>query len=256
MLNIGPYEFHSRLVLGTGKYENFEIMKKSLEASGTDLVTVAIRRIDLNAPKGEGLLDFIDPGKFSLLPNTAGCFNIEDAILTAKLAREALKTNLIKLEVIGDKFSLWPDMEQTIEAARILIEDGFVVMPYCGPDPVGARKLQEIGCHAVMPLASPIGSGLGIQDKETLSIVRKAINNVPMIVDAGVGTASDATIAMELGCDGVLMNTAIAEAKKPIQMAEAMKHSIIAGKLAFDAGRMPRKFAADPSSPTEGVPGS
>jgi len=256
MLNIGPYEFHSRLVLGTGKYENFEIMKKSLEASGTDLVTVAIRRIDLNAPKGEGLLDFIDPGKFSLLPNTAGCFNIEDAILTAKLAREALKTNLIKLEVIGDKFSLWPDMEQTIEAARILIEDGFVVMPYCGPDPVGARKLQEIGCHAVMPLASPIGSGLGIQDKETLSIVRKAINNVPMIVDAGVGTASDAAVAMELGADGVLMNTAIAEAKKPIQMAEAMKHSIIAGKLAFDAGRMPRKFAADPSSPTEGVPGS
>ncbi|MBD61898.1 thiazole synthase [bacterium] len=256
MLNIGPYEFHSRLVLGTGKYENFEIMKKSLEASGTDLVTVAIRRIDLNAPKGEGLLDFVDSEKFSLLPNTAGCFNIEDAILTAKLAREALKTNLIKLEVIGDKFSLWPDMEQTIEAARILIEDGFVVMPYCGPDPVGARKLQEIGCHAVMPLASPIGSGLGIQDKETLSIVRKAINNVPMIVDAGVGTASDAAVAMELGADGVLMNTAIAEAKKPIQMAEAMKYSIIAGKLAFDAGRMPRKFAADPSSPTEGVPGS
>ncbi len=256
MLNIGPYEFHSRLVLGTGKYENFEIMKKSLEASGTDFVTVATRRIDLNAPKGEGLLDFVDSEKFSLLPNTAGCFNIEDAILTAKLAREALKTNLIKLEVIGDKFSLWPDMEQTIEAARILIEDGFVVMPYCGPDPVGARKLQEIGCHAVMPLASPIGSGLGIQDKETLSIVRKAINNVPMIVDAGVGTASDAAVAMELGADGVLMNTAIAEAKKPIQMAEAMKYSIIAGKLAFDAGRMPRKFAADPSSPTEGVPGS
>ena len=196
MLNIGPYEFHSRLVLGTGKYEKFEIMKKSLEASGTDLVTVAIRRIDLNAPKGEGLLDFVDSEKFSLLPNTAGCFNIEDAILTAKLARDALKTNLIKLEVIGDKFSLWPDMEQTIEAARILIEDGFVVMPYCGPDPVGARKLQEIGCHAVMPLASPIGSGLGIQDKETLSIVRKAINNVPMIVDAGVGTASDAAVAM------------------------------------------------------------
>ena len=256
MLNIGPYKFHSRLVLGTGKYQNFETMKKSLEASGTDLVTVAIRRIDLNAPKGEGLLDFLDPERFSLLPNTAGCFNVEDAILTAKLAREALKTNLIKLEVIGDKFSLWPDMEQTIEAAKILIEDGFVVMPYCGPDPVGARKLQEIGCHAVMPLASPIGSGLGIQDRETLSIVRKAINNVPMIVDAGVGTASDAAVAMELGADGVLMNTAIAEAKKPVQMAEAMKHSVIAGKLAFDAGRMPRKFSADPSSPTKGVPGS
>ncbi|MBG97716.1 thiazole synthase [bacterium] len=256
MLNIGPYKFHSRLVLGTGKYQDFETMKKSLEASGTDLVTVAIRRIDLNAPKGEGLLDFLDPERFSLLPNTAGCFNVEDAILTAKLAREALKTNLIKLEVIGDKFSLWPDMEQTIEAAKILIQDDFVVMPYCGPDPVGARKLQEIGCHAVMPLASPIGSGLGIQDRETLSIVRKAINNVPMIVDAGVGTASDAAVAMELGADGVLMNTAIAEAKKPIQMAEAMKHSVIAGKLAFDAGRMPRKFSADPSSPTKGVPGS
>ena len=256
MLNIGPYKFHSRLVLGTGKYQDFETMKKSLEASGTDLVTVAIRRIDLNAPKGKGLLDFLDPEKFSLLPNTAGCFNVEDAILTAKLAREALKTNLIKLEVIGDKFSLWPDMEQTIEAAKILIQDDFVVMPYCGPDPVGARKLQEIGCHAVMPLASPIGSGLGIQDRETLSIVRKAINNVPMIVDAGVGTASDAAVAMELGADGVLMNTAIAEAKKPVQMAEAMKHSVIAGKLAFDAGRMPRKFSADPSSPTKGVPGS
>tara|TARA_A100001037_G_C15115621_1_gene621232 strand:- start:1043 stop:1813 length:771 start_codon:yes stop_codon:yes gene_type:complete len=256
MLNIGPYKFHSRLVLGTGKYQDFETMKKSLEASGTDLVTVAIRRIDLNAPKGEGLLDFLDPERFSLLPNTAGCFNVEDAILTAKLAREALKTNLIKLEVIGDKFSLWPDMEQTIEAAKILIQDDFVVMPYCGPDPVGARKLQEIGCHAVMPLASPIGSGLGIQDRETLSIVRKAVNNVPMIVDAGVGTASDAAVAMELGADGVLMNTAIAEAKKPVQMAEAMKHSVIAGKLAFDAGRMPRKFSADPSSPTKGVPGS
>ena len=256
MLNIGPYKFHSRLVLGTGKYQDFETMKKSLEASGTDLVTVAIRRIDLNAPKGKGLLDFLDPEKFSLLPNTAGCFNVEDAILTAKLAREALKTNLIKLEVIGDKFSLWPDMEQTIEAAKILIQDDFVVMPYCGPDPVGARKLQEIGCHAVMPLASPIGSGLGIQDRETLSIVRKAVNNVPMIVDAGVGTASDAAVAMELGADGVLMNTAIAEAKKPVQMAEAMKHSVIAGKLAFDAGRMPRKFSADPSSPTKGVPGS
>ena len=256
MLNIGPYKFHSRLVLGTGKYQDFETMKKSLEASGTDLVTVAIRRIDLNAPKGEGLLDFLDPERFSLLPNTAGCFNVEDAILTAKLAREALKTNLIKLEVIGDKFSLWPDMEQTIEAAKILIQDDFVVMPYCAPDPVGARKLQEIGCHAVMPLASHIGSGLGIQDRETLSLDRKAVNYVPMIVDAGVGTASDAAVAMELGADGVLMNTAIAEAKKPVQMAEAMKHSVIAGKLAFDAGRMPRKFSADPSSPTKGVPGS
>jgi len=256
MLEVGPFKFKSKLVLGTGKYENFEIMKEALEISGTDLVTVAIRRIDMNAPEGKGLLDFLDLNKYELLPNTAGCFNVEDAMLTARLAREALNTNLIKLEVIGDKFSLWPDMEQTLEAAKMLIDEGFVVMPYCGPDPVGAKKLQEMGCHAVMPLASPIGSGLGIQDRETLSIVRKAITKVPMIVDAGVGTASDAAVAMELGADGVLMNTAIAEAKNPVRMAEAMKYSVMAGEIAFKAGRMPKKFAADPSSPTKGVPGS
>lgn len=256
MLKIGPFQFKSNLVLGTGKYKNFQTMKEALDISGTDLVTVAIRRIDMNAPKGKGLLDFLDLKKYKLLPNTAGCFNVEDAILTARLAREALNTNLIKLEVIGDKFSLWPDMEQTLTAAKILIAEGFVVMPYCGPDPVTARKLEEIGCHAVMPLASPIGSGLGIQDKETLSIVRKSITKVPMIVDAGVGTASDAAVAMELGADGVLMNTAIAEAKNPVLMAEAMKYSVMAGEIAFKAGRMPKKFSADPSSPTKGVPGS
>ncbi len=256
MLKIGPFQFKSNLVLGTGKYKNFQMMKEALDISGTDLVTVAIRRIDMNAPKGKGLLDFLDLKKYKLLPNTAGCFNVEDAILTARLAREALNTNLIKLEVIGDKFSLWPDMEQTLTAAKILIAEGFVVMPYCGPDPVTARKLEEIGCHAVMPLASPIGSGLGIQDKETLSIVRKSITKVPMIVDAGVGTASDAAVAMELGADGVLMNTAIAEAKNPVLMAEAMKYSVMAGEIAFKAGRMPKKFSADPSSPTKGVPGS
>lgn len=249
---IGDHEFSSRLIVGTGKYPDFEVMKAALDASGAELVTVALRRINLDAPRGEGLLDHIDRSKYRLLPNTAGCFTAEDAILTARLAREALGTDLVKLEVIGDPHTLFPDNEATVEAARVLIDDGFTVMPYVIDDPIVCRKLIDLGCPTVMPLAAPIGSGQGIRNPTNLKIILETLD-APVIVDAGVGTASDAAVAMELGCTAVLMNTAIAGAKQPVQMASAMRYAIEAGRLAYEAGRIPRRLYAQASSPSDGV---
>jgi thiazole synthase len=255
MLKIGPYSFNSRLLVGTGKYSDFKTMQRCHEASGTEVVTVAIRRVDLSAPRGENILDFIDLDKISLLPNTAGCFNVEDAVTTARLAREALKTDLIKLEVIGCPTTLFPDNQGTLEAAKILVDEGFVVMPYCLDDPIICKRLEEAGCAAVMPLAAPIGSGLGIRNPYNLKIIIEAAN-IPVIVDAGVGTASDAAIAMELGAAGVLLNTAIAGAQNPIAMANAMRHAVTAGHLAAGAGRIPMRLHANASSPMTGLIGS
>ena len=249
---LGDITMNSRLIVGTGKYATFDLMKQALDASGAELITVALRRIKLDAPPGEGLLDHIDRDRYKLLPNTAGCFTADDAILTARLAREALGTNLVKLEVIGDKDTLFPDIEGTLAAAKTLVEDGFTVLPYTSDDPITARKLEDLGCAAVMPLAAPIGSGLGIRNPYNIEIILRSAN-VPIIVDAGVGTASDAAIAMELGCDGVLLNTAIAGAKEPIRMARAMKLSVEAGREAYLAGRMGRRMYADPSSPLAGL---
>jgi len=255
MLQIGTVQLRSRLIVGTGKYASFELMKACHEASGAEMVTVAIRRVDLNAPKGNNILDFIDKDRIRLLPNTAGCYTPEDAITTAELAREALGTSLIKLEVIGDPDTLFPDNEGTLEAARVLVREGFTVLPYCMDDPITCRRLEDIGCAAVMPLAAPIGSGLGIRNPYNLMIICQRAG-VPVIVDAGVGTASDAAIAMELGVDGILMNTAIAAAKDPVAMATAMNHAVTAGRLAHGAGRIPRRLYANASSPLEGVIGS
>ena len=252
MLQIGTIQLQSRLIVGTGKYANFEEMAACHQATGTEMVTIAIRRVDLSAPSGSNIMDFIDRSRISILPNTAGCFTPEDAITTARLARELLDTPLIKLEVIGDERTLFPDNEGTLEAARVLVKEGFTVLPYCLDDPIVCKRLEEIGCAAVMPLAAPIGSGLGIRNPYNLRIILEQAS-VPVIVDAGVGTASDAAIAMELGVDGVLMNTAIAAAKDPIAMATAMKHGIQAGRLAYEAGRMPMKLYASASSPIEGV---
>jgi thiazole synthase len=252
MLRFGEVELSSRLIVGTGKYPDFGTMRACHEASGADLVTVAIRRVDLDALEGEGILDFIDRATIHLLPNTAGCYTAEDAVLTAHLAREALGTSLIKVEVIGDERTLFPDTEGTLEASRILVEDGFTVLPYCFDDPVTCRRLEELGCAAVMPLAAPIGSGLGIRNPYNLRIIVEHAS-VPVIVDAGVGTASDAAVAMELGVDGVLMNTAIAGAKDPVKMAAAMRHAVTAGRLAFEAGRIPRRLYAHASSPLDGL---
>ncbi|HCP46093.1 MAG TPA: thiazole synthase [Deltaproteobacteria bacterium] len=249
---IGTHEFSSRLIVGTGKYPNFQVMKEALDATGSELITVALRRINLDAPKGEGLLDHIDRSKYRLLPNTAGCFTAEDAILTARLAREALETDLVKLEVIGDPRTLFPDNEATIEAAKVLIKDGFTVMPYVIDDPIICRKLIDLGCPTVMPLAAPIGSGQGIRTPTNLRIILETLD-APVIVDAGVGTASDAALAMELGCTAVLMNTAIAGADNPVQMAAAMRHGIEAGRLAYEAGRIPQRLYAQASSPGDGV---
>jgi thiazole synthase len=243
---------NSRLIVGTGKYSTFNLMTEALEASGAELVTVALRRIKLDAPPGEGLLDHIDRERYALLPNTAGCFTAEDAILTARLAREALETDLVKLEVIGDPKTLFPDNEATLEAAKVLIADGFVVMPYCSDDPIMCRKLVDLGCPVVMPLAAPIGSGQGIRNPTNLRIILETVD-VPVIVDAGVGTASDAAIAMELGLTAVLMNTAIAGAQNPVAMATAMRKATEAGRLAFESGRIPRRLYANASSPLEGV---
>jgi len=250
--SIGEHSFTSRLIVGTGKYPDFDVMKQALEASGAELVTVALRRINLNAAPGEGLLDHIDLTRYRLLPNTAGCFTAEDAILTARLAREALDTDLIKLEVIGDPRTLFPDNEATLEAAAVLIADGFTVMPYCIDDPIVCRKLADLGCPVVMPLAAPIGSGMGIRNATNLRIILETVE-VPVIVDAGVGTASDAAVALELGVTAVLMNTAIAKAEKPVSMARAMRLGVEAGRLAFESGRIPRKLYATASSPLEGV---
>jgi thiazole synthase len=250
VLKIGDREFKSRLIIGTGKYATMELMKLAHAESGAQMVTVAIRRIKLAS--GENLLDYIDTEKYSLLPNTAGCFTAEEAVRTARLAREATGTDLIKLEVIGDKLTLFPDNAQTLEAAKVLVKEGFTVLPYTLDDPVVCKQLEELGCAAVMPLAAPIGSGAGIQNFNNLRIILE-FAKVPVIVDAGVGTASDATVAMELGVDGILMNTAIAQAKDPVKMARAMRLAIESGRLAYEAGRIPRKLYAQASSPTEGM---
>jgi len=252
---IAGKKFTSRLIVGTGKYANFELMRKAHEASGTEMVTVAIRRIDLKAKGEASLLSFIDLKKIALLPNTAACYTAKDAVDTARLAREALETNWIKLEVIGDEKTLFPDNEGTLEAARILLKEDFVVLPYVGDDPVLCKKLQDLGCAAVMPLAAPIGSGLGIRNPYNLKIILESAR-VPVIVDAGVGQASDAAQAMELGCTALLMNTAIAGAKDPVKMAEAMKLAVQAGRLSYEAGRIPKKLYASASSPLDGLIGT
>jgi thiazole synthase len=253
-LKIGKHLFQSRLLVGTGKYADLAETRAAILASGAEIVTVAIRRTNIGQNKNEpNLLDVIPPGEFTILPNTAGCYTAEDALRTCRLARELLDGhNLVKLEVLGDQKTLYPDIAQTLTAAEQLVKEDFEVMVYTSDDPIVAKKLEEIGCVAVMPLAAPIGSGLGIQNKyNILTIIENA--TVPIIVDAGVGTASDATIAMELGCDGVLMNTAIAAAKKPVLMAEAMKKAVEAGRAAFLAGRMPRRRYASASSPIDGT---
>jgi thiazole synthase len=251
-LIIAGREFHSRLIIGTGKYKDYAENAAALEASGAEIVTVAVRRVNLTDATKPMLVDFIDPKKFTYLPNTAGCFTGDDAVRTLRLAREAGGWRLVKLEVLGDQKTLYPNMPETLRAAELLIKEGFEVMVYCSDDPIQAKRLEEIGCCAIMPLAAPIGSGLGVQNPVTLRLIVEQ-SKVPVIVDAGVGTASDAAIAMELGCDGVLMNTAIAEAKSPVTMARAMKLAVEAGRLAYLAGRMPKKRYADPSSPLAGL---
>jgi thiazole synthase len=252
-LIIAGREFRSRLILGSGKYASFELMVKALEASGTDMVTVAVRRVNLTDRAAESFLDHIDPKKYHILPNTAGCYSADEAIRTAMLAREVLDNNWIKLEVIGDERTLFPDNQGLLEATRELVKEGFVVLPYFNDDLIVARRLIDAGAAAVMPLAAPIGSGLGIQNLTNLRILREQIHDVPLIVDAGVGTASDAAIAMELGVDGVLMNTGIAGASDPVAMAEAMNLAVRAGRLACLAGRIPRKLYASASSPVTGA---
>ncbi len=269
MLKIGTLEMESRLIVGTGRYPDFEVMRACHQASGTELVTVALRRVDLSAsgPAAAGtaaeararrhpdILDWIDRETIALLPNTAGCYTPEDAITTAQLARELLATSRIKLEVIGDPRTLLPDMEGTLEAARALVADGFEVLPYCFDDPVACKRLEEIGCVAVMPLAAPIGSGQGIRNPTNLAIIIENAE-VPVIIDAGVGTASDAARALELGADGVLLNTAIAQADDPVKMAHAMRAGVEAGRLAFEAGRIPMRLHAAASSPLSGLLGT
>ncbi len=255
-LKIAGREFHSRLIVGTGKYRSFQEMKRCHEASGADMVTVAVRRVNLTDRTKESLIDYIDRTKIFILPNTAGCYTADDAVRTAMLAREVGLSNWIKLEVIGDEKTLFPDNYGLLEATRVLVKEGFVVLPYTNDDVVNARKLIDAGAAAVMPLAAPIGSGLGIQNPTNLRILREMITEVPMIVDAGVGTASDAAIAMELGADGVLMNTAIAAAEDSGKMALAMKLGVESGRLAYEAGRMPRKLYATASSPLAGVVGT
>jgi thiazole synthase len=255
-LVIAGREFRSRLIVGTGKYRSFQEMKRCHEASGAEMVTVAVRRVNLTDRSKESLLDYIDRSKIFILPNTAACYTADDAIRTAMLAREVGLSNWIKLEVIGDEKTLFPDNEGLLEATRVLVREGFVVLPYTNDDVVNARKLIDAGAAAVMPLAAPIGSGMGVQNPANLRIMREMITEVPMIVDAGVGTASDASVAMELGADGVLMNTAIAAAEDSEKMARAMKLAVEAGRLAYEAGRMPKKLYATASSPMAGVVGS
>jgi thiazole synthase len=250
---IAGREFRSRLILGSGKYESNELMREALEASGTDMVTVAVRRVNLTDRSKESLLDYIDTAKYHILPNTAACYTAEDAIRTAMLAREVLDNNWIKLEVIGDERTLFPDNAGLLEATRALVKEGFIVLPYMNDDLIAARRLIDAGAAAIMPLAAPIGSGLGIQNFTNLRILREQISEVPLIVDAGVGTASDATLAMELGFDAILMNTAIAGAKDAVRMARAMNYAVSAGRLAYQAGRIPRKLYASASSPVEGL---
>ena len=248
-LTLGSKKFNSRLIVGTGKYESPEIMKQCFEESGVEIVTVAVRRVNLMDKSKESMLDHIDQERFLILPNTAGCYTAKDAIRYARLGREAGLSNLLKLEVIGDERTLFPDNEALLEATRILVKEDFIVLPYTNDDPVVCKRLEEAGAAAVMPLGAPIGSGLGIQNPNNIRIIREIVS-IPVIVDAGVGTASDATIAMQLGCDGVLINTAIAEAHNPLLMAEAMKFAVIAGRKSYLAGRMAKKKFASPSSPT------
>lgn len=251
VLKIGDKAFKSRLILGTGKYETIELMRKSLEISETEMVTVAVRRIDLSDRSQQSILGAIDTAKIMLLPNTAGCYSADDAIRYARLGREAGLSNYVKLEVIGDEKTLFPDNEELLTATRQLVKEGFIVLPYTNDDPIMCKKLEQAGAAAVMPLGAPIGSGMGIQNINNIRIILENAK-VPVIVDAGVGTASDAAIAMELGVDGVLMNTGVAGAKDPVSMAEAMKFAVRAGRLAYKAGRIPRKLYATASSPLEG----
>ena len=244
--------FRSRLIVGTGKYRDYAENAEALKASGAEIVTVAVRRVDLTDRSKPMLVDYISPDDYVFLPNTAGCFTGEDAVRTLRLAREAGGWSLVKLEVLGDQKTLYPNMTETLKAAELLLKDGFEVMVYCNDDPIMCRRLEEMGCCAIMPLGAPIGSGLGIQNPVNIRLIVEQ-EKVPVLVDAGVGTASDAAIAMELGCDGVLMNTAIAEAKNPVAMARAMRHAVEAGRLAYLAGRMPRRKYADPSSPLAGL---
>jgi len=257
LLRVGSYTFRSRLFVGTGKYKDVTETERALAISGAEVVTVALRRVELKE-RGEGsLMQLLMSKRWTILPNTAGCYTVDEAVRTCRLARElgfhAEGTSpIVKLEVIGDQKTLFPDNEATVEAAKILVKEGFTVLPYCIDDPIVCRKLEDAGCAAVMPLAAPIGSGLGIRNKHNIMIIREHAK-VPVIVDAGVGTASDAAVAMELGCDGVLMNTAIAYAKDPVQMADAMREGVSAGRKAFLAGRMPKRLYANASSPTEGM---
>ena len=251
-LQIADKTFQSQLIVGTGKYSSYEVMKRAHLASGADLVTVAVRRVNVSERNRESLIDHIDTNRFAILPNTAGCFSADEAVRTARLGREAGLSNWVKLEVIGDKQTLFPDNDALIAATRILTREGFVVLPYTNDDPIACRKLEDAGAAAVMPLGAPIGSGLGIQNRNNISII-KEFASVPVIIDAGVGTPSDAAIAMELGADGVLMNTAIAEADDPAAMAEGMRLAVRAGRVGYLAGRIPRKRYASASSPLEGI---
>ncbi len=251
-LIIKGIEFKSRLWVGTGKYKDFEETRKAIEASGADVVTVAVRRVNIIDRKSENLFDYIDPKKYKILPNTAGCYNVDDALRYSRLAREAGISDMIKLEVIGDEKTLFPDVISLLKATEILAKEGFLVFPYTNDDPIMAKKLVDAGAVAVMPLAAPIGSGLGIRNPYNIKIILETVK-APVIVDAGVGTASDVAVAMELGCEAVLINTAIAGAKDPIAMASAMKHAVIAGRLAYKAGRIPKKLYAAASSPIEGM---
>ncbi len=251
-LEIAGITFRSRLWVGTGKYKSFEETREAIEASGADVVTVAVRRVNIVKKDEPNLLDHISPKHYKILPNTAGCYTVEEALRYARLARAAGVSDMVKLEVIGDQKTLFPDVVGLIEAARILVKEGFIVFPYTNDDPIVARKLEDVGCPAVMPLAAPIGSGLGIRNPYNIRIIQETVK-VPVIVDAGVGTASDAAVAMEMGCAGVLMNTAIAEARDPVLMARAMRWGINAGRAAFLAGRMPKKLYANASSPLDGL---
>ncbi|MEZ4218037.1 MAG: thiazole synthase [Myxococcota bacterium] len=249
---LGAHTFTSRLIIGSGKYASFEENLACAEASGAQMVTVALRRVNLDRSKGPSLLDVLSPDRFAILPNTAGCYDVDSAVATARLARELLGTSLVKLEVIGDERTLFPDVPATLEAAKVLLDDGFTVLPYITDDPVACQRLAAMGCPAVMPLAAPIGSGLGIRNPANLRIILETVE-VPVIVDAGVGTASDAAVAMELGATAVLMNTAIAAAKDPVKMARAMRLGVEAGREAYEAGRMPRRLYATASSPLDGL---
>lgn len=250
-LIVGGHTIKSRLILGTARYANYQVMLDSARASGADMVTVSIRRLDLAASQEAGILEVLG-SEFTILPNTAGCFTARDAVLTAQLAREALETDLVKLEVIGDDQTLLPDGQELLKAAHQLVAEGFKVMAYCNDDPILCRRLQDAGCAAVMPLGSPIGSGMGILNPYNIQIIREFLE-VPMFIDAGIGTASDAALAMELGCDGVLLNTAISGARMPVVMADAFRKAVEAGRAAYLAGRIPRQYHARASSPTEGM---